>query len=74
MDSNIIVALLSCFGTITGSFFGVIASSSLTRYRVKKLEEKVEQHNQVVERVFKLEESTKSAHHRIDEIREVLDK
>lgn len=74
MDSNIIVALLSCFGTITGSFFGVVASSSLTRYRVKKLEEKVEKHNQVVERVYRLEESAKSAHHRIDEIREVLDK
>lgn len=74
MDSNIIVAALSCCGTIIGSFCGVVASSSLTRYRVKKLEEKVEKHNQVVERVFRLEESAKSAHHRIDELREDLGK
>ncbi len=72
MDSNLIAAVLSCCGTVAGSFFGVIISSSLTRYRVKQLEEKVEKHNQVVERVYKLEVSTKSAHHRIDELREEI--
>ena len=40
--------------------------------RLKSLEQKVEKHNSVVERTFRLEESTKSAHHRIDELREEL--
>lgn len=38
--------------------------------RIKYLEQKVDKHNQVIERVYRVEESTKSAHHRIDEIKE----
>ena len=37
--------------------------------RIKYLEEKVDKHNNVIERVYKLEESAKSAHHRIDELK-----
>lgn len=37
--------------------------------RIKQLEQKVDKHNNVIERVYKVEESTKSAHHRIDEIK-----
>lgn len=46
----------------------VTAGSIITK--INTLEKKVEKHNNVIERVFKLEESTKSAHHRIDELRE----
>lgn len=38
--------------------------------RVKHLEEKMDKHNSVIERVYKLEESAKSAHKRIDEVKE----
>ena len=38
--------------------------------RIKQLEQKVDKHNNVIERVYKVEESVKSAHHRIDEIKE----
>ena len=38
--------------------------------RMKYLEQKVDKHNNVVERVYGLEQSVKSAHHRIDEIKE----
>lgn len=72
MPTEMVVALISCAGTMIGSFFGVLASSRLTTYRIKKLEEKVDKHNSVIERVYRLEESAKSAHHRIDEIREEL--
>lgn len=72
MTAEMIVALISCAGTVIGSFCGVIASNRLTTYRIKKLEEKVDKHNSVIERVYRLEESAKSAHHRIDEIREEL--
>ncbi|MEG0339924.1 MAG: hypothetical protein RR573_08410 [Oscillospiraceae bacterium] len=50
------------FGTIYG---GVKA-------QIKSLEEKVNKHNNVIERMYKVEESTKSAHRRIDELREDL--
>ena len=51
------------------------STRSLIEYRLKKLEEKVDKHNNVVERTYKLEELTalqeekiKVANHRIDDL------
>lgn len=74
MSEGIITSLLALIGTVIGSFAGILTSSRLTIYRLERLEEKVEQHNRVVERVFRLEESAKSAHHRLDELRGEMDR
>lgn len=55
MDSAIIVAVISGLFTLVGSFSGIIASSRLTTYRLQQLEEKVNKHNQVIDRVYALE-------------------
>ena len=55
MDSEVIVAIVSLLGTVIGSFLGVYKSSQLTNYRLKQLEEKVDKHNNVIERVYRLE-------------------
>lgn len=55
MDSAIIVAIISGLFTLVGSFGGIIASSRLTTYRLQQLEEKVNKHNQVIDRVYALE-------------------
>lgn len=55
MDSSVIVAIVSGLFTLLGSFAGVMTSHNLTAYRLQKLEEKVEKHNQVVERTAILE-------------------
>ena len=75
MDSNIIVAIVSCLGTVLGSAFGVLTSTRLTTYRLQKLEEKVNYHNGVIDRTYKLEQSKavmeeqiKVANHRIDDL------
>ena len=68
MNSEIMVALLSLMGTAFGSVVGIMTANRLTTYRIERLEEKVEKHNQLVERMIKVEESTKSAHHRLDEL------
>ncbi len=70
MEPEVMVALLSVAGTVLGSLFGVLASSRLTTYRLEQLEIKVNKHNNLVERMTKVEQSVKSAHHRIDELRE----
>lgn len=57
MTSTVIVAILSLFGTLGGSLLGIIASSKLTTYRIEQLEKKVEKHNSVIERVYKLEQA-----------------
>ena len=47
-----IPALVSLFG----SFLGVLASQRLTQFRLERLEKKVDLHNNVIERTYKLEE------------------
>lgn len=69
MDSTIWVAILSCVGTIIGSGLGVVASSKLTSFRLQQLESKVEKHNSVIERTFKLEGQVTEIFHDIKELK-----
>lgn len=55
MDSTIIVAIMSLLGTLIGSLGGIIASNKLVIYRIQELEKKVEKHNSLIDRVYKLE-------------------
>ena len=73
MQPEIIVALLSMLGTLAGSVIGVLTANKLTTFRLEQLEKKVEKHNNLVERMALVEASTKSAHHRLDEMREEID-
>jgi len=55
MRSEIVVALLSLVGTFIGSIGGILASQKLTSYRLSKLEEKVDKHNNLIDRMYKIE-------------------
>ena len=66
MEPEIVVAICSLVGTLVGSLAGIMAANRLTNYRIEQLEEKVKKHNNLVERMILVEQSTKSAHHRID--------
>ena len=63
MTTEIIVAILGFAGTLAGSLLGVVAASKLTQYRLQQLEEKVNKHNQVVERTFVLETKVAQLEH-----------
>ena len=72
MSDAVLVALIGLAGSGLGS---VLASAKLTSYRLEQLEKKVEVHNKVIDRVYKLEERTelqeekiKVANHRIDDL------
>ena len=55
MSDPVVVALLGFAGTLLGSLLGILAAQKLTQYRLAQLEEKVNKHNLVIERTFKLE-------------------
>lgn len=55
MSEVVIVAILSLLGTLIGSLAGILTANKLTNYRIEQLEKKVEKHNSVIERVYKLE-------------------
>lgn len=74
MDSSIIVAILALVGTLTGSLAGILTANKLTNYRISELEQKVEKHNAVVERVALLEQSVNSQWKRFDEMKAELAK
>lgn len=56
MPSEIIVGLLSLAGTLIGSIAGIMTSNKLAMYRIEQLERKVDKHNSMIERTYKLEE------------------
>lgn len=69
--TEIIIAALGFLGSLAGSFGGF----KLISYRVEQLEKKVEKHNGVIDRVYKLEqeqavnvEKIAVANHRIDDL------
>ncbi len=55
MRSEIIVALLSLVGTFVGTLGGILATQKLVTYRLQKLEEKVDKHNNLIDRMYKIE-------------------
>lgn len=69
MSDAILVAIISGVCTLLGSCGGVLASQSLTQYRLKQLEEKVEKHNSVIERTFKLEGRMNEAEHDLKDLK-----
>ncbi len=77
MSETVLVALISLIGTLGGTFGGIITSGKLSNYRIGQLESKVEKHNRLVERIYKLEEEQKLEeekikviNHRIDDLEE----
>jgi hypothetical protein len=70
MSETIVVGLLSLAGTLIGTLGGIIASNKLTVYRIQKLEEKVDKHNTMIERTYKLEGRMDEAEHEIRDLKQ----
>jgi MFS superfamily sulfate permease-like transporter len=75
MAETIIVAVISFAGTLCGVYFANRKSTALIAYRMEQLEKKVDKHNTVIERTYRLEENEKIldekmkvANHRIDDL------
>ena len=69
MTDAIVVALLGFAGTLAGSLFGVLAAQKLTQYRLQQLEEKVNRHNNLIERTFRLEGQMQECQHEIKDLK-----
>lgn len=81
MPKEILVAIIGVVGSALGSLIGILSSSKLTAYRIEQLEKKVDKHNNLIERTYKLEEETAVlfekvtvANHRIDDLEKASEK
>lgn len=69
MDNAVLVALLGFAGTLLGSLFGILAAQKLTQYRLSQLEEKVNKHNNLIDRTYRLEGRMEAAEHDIKDLK-----
>ena len=70
MTETIISSILSLVGTLGGTFGGILVASKLTNYRIEQLENKVEKHNGVIERTYKLEGKVTELQHEVADLKE----
>ena len=66
MEHDVLIALLSLAGTLTGTLGGILTSARLTNYRIEQLEKKVDRHNGFGEHIPVLEDRVTAISHRMD--------
>lgn len=67
--TEMIIAVLGFAGTLVGSLLGVVAAQKLTQFRLQQLEDKVNRHNKLIERTFRLEGQMTECQHEIKELK-----
>jgi hypothetical protein len=55
MTPELVVALLSLVGTCVGSIAGILTANRLTNYKIDQLTARVDKHNCLIDRTYKLE-------------------
>lgn len=72
---SVVVAVLALIGTLAGAYFSNRKGTALIAYRLEELEKRVQAHNNLVERMYQVEERTelqeekiKVANHRIEDL------
>ena len=69
MDWNTFMELLPVAGSLVGTLVGILTGTKLTNYRLKQLENRVQAHNNLVERTYKLEGQITECIHDIRDLR-----
>lgn len=69
MNDTVFVGILSLIGTLVGAFGGILTANKLITFRIERLEEKVNKHNNVIERTYKLEGRMNEAEHDIKDLK-----
>ena len=70
MSTEIIVAIIGLVGSAIGTLGGIIITNRLTTYRIGQLEKKVDKHNNLIERTYKVEEDIAVINERIESTNE----
>lgn len=65
MRNEFLSGIFSLVASLVGTFGGIITSTKLINYQINELKKRVDKHNSVIERTFKLEEHNKYVDERI---------
>lgn len=66
---TIVVSLITAGFAFLGVYMSNRKQAALVAYRLEKLEEKVDKHNNVVERMYRLEEQVKNLQGELEDLR-----
>lgn len=66
-------ALISAASSLLGIVLTSLITNSLVKYRVQELEKKVDKHNQVIERIYKIEEKVENIGTSLERIKDKLE-
>lgn len=68
MSTEILVALIGLGGSAIGSLIGIFANSKLIDYRLGAIERKLDEHNTLIDRMYKAEKRLDVLDVRVDEL------
>lgn len=69
MSTEIIVAILALIGTLASAFLGGLMSSNVIKTRLDALEKKVDKHNNLIERMYKVEGRVDELCHDVEDLK-----
>ena len=74
MQNEFFSGILSLAASLLGTFGGIITSTKLINYQINELKKRVDKHNNVIERTFKLEEHGRYVDERIARLESEVEK
>lgn len=66
---TVVVGIISLIGTLVGTLGGMVASAKLTTFRLEQLEKKVQAHNNLIERMYKVEGEITELQHDVKDLK-----
>jgi len=74
MQGEFLTGIFSLIASLVGTFGGIVTSTKLTNYQINELKNRVDKHNNVIERTFKLEEHSKYIDERLARLESEVEK
>ena len=74
MQGEFLTGIFSLIASLVGTFGGIVTSTKLTNYQINELKNRVDKHNNVIERTFKLEEHSRYVDERLARLESEVEK
>lgn len=74
MTESIINSLIGIVPALLVAVVSIISNNQIVKVKIEELEKKVDKHNQIVERTYKLESDVKTAFNKLDEERQRIER
>lgn len=74
MHIELLTGIFSLIASLVGTFGGIITSTKLTNYQIDELKKRVDKHNNVIERTYKLEEHSRYVDERLARLESEVEK